>query len=41
MLESTWAKIDLPVLAAAVNYIEANDWAQLPQAFDLAPAPWP
>ncbi|HEX6073909.1 MAG TPA: hypothetical protein VFZ32_01445 [Micromonosporaceae bacterium] len=37
MVEPTWEKIDLPVLRAAVQYIEEHDYGSLPQAYDLAP----
>lgn len=36
-MESTWEAQDLPVLTAAVKYIEDNDYNLLPQAYDLAP----
>lgn len=37
-MEDTWTRIDLPVLAAAIQYIEDHDYGSLPQAYDLAPA---
>jgi hypothetical protein len=36
-MKSTWEDIDLPVLTAAIQYIEDHDYGLLPQAGDLAP----
>lgn len=37
VVEDTWSTIDLPVLRAAVKYLEDHDYQMRPQAFDLAP----
>ncbi|MEV2242212.1 hypothetical protein [Micromonospora sp. NPDC049891] len=36
-MTDTWTSIDLPVLKAAVKYIEDRDYGEFPQAYDLAP----
>jgi len=36
-MEDTWARIDRPVLVAAIKYIEDHDFGSMPQAYDLAP----
>lgn len=36
-VEDTWTRVDLPVLTAAVKYIEDHNYGSWPQAYDLAP----